>query len=94
MRPGYGYSPTNMAVSSRVRRPGGHNAGSTAAPQDFKLICLSKVKSLTNIETNAMRTMNLTEAAGFLHMHPEEVRSRAKRGLIPGAKIGRKWVFL
>ncbi|EQD28317.1 DNA binding protein, excisionase family, partial [mine drainage metagenome] len=27
-------------------------------------------------------------------MHPEEVRSRAKQGLIPGAKIGRRWVFL
>ena len=27
-------------------------------------------------------------------MHPEELRSRAKRGLIPGAKTGRRWVFL
>jgi hypothetical protein len=27
-------------------------------------------------------------------MHPEEVRTRAKRGLIPGAKIGRRWVFI
>jgi hypothetical protein len=27
-------------------------------------------------------------------MRPEEVRSRAKRGLIPGAKVGRSWVFL
>jgi hypothetical protein len=41
-----------------------------------------------------MNTLNLRQAAAFLHMHPEEVRSRAKRGLIPGAKVGRKWVFL
>ena len=41
-----------------------------------------------------MNTLNLRQAAAFLHMHPEEVRSRAKRGLIPGAKVGRRWVFL
>ena len=40
------------------------------------------------------KTLNLHEAAAFLHMHPEEVRKRAKRGLIPGAKAGRCWVFL
>jgi hypothetical protein len=27
-------------------------------------------------------------------MHPKEVRARAKRALIPGAKTGRRWVFL
>ena len=41
-----------------------------------------------------MKTLNLHEAAAFLHMHPEEVRSRTKRGLIPGAKVGRRWVFI
>jgi hypothetical protein len=41
-----------------------------------------------------MKTLNLRDAAAFLHMHPEEVRTRAKRGLIPGAKIGRCWVFI
>src|SRR5271168_1651900 len=41
-----------------------------------------------------MKTLNLREAATFLHMHPEEVRTRAKRGIIPGAKIGRRWVFI
>jgi len=41
-----------------------------------------------------MKTLNLREAAAFLHMHPEEVRTRAKRGLIPGAKVGRRWVFI
>jgi hypothetical protein len=41
-----------------------------------------------------MKTLNLSEAAAFLHMHPEELRTRAKRGVIPGAKIGRRWVFI
>ena len=41
-----------------------------------------------------MRTMTLIEAAEFLKMHPEEVRVRAKRGLIPGARTGRRWVFI
>ncbi|HEV2227536.1 MAG TPA: helix-turn-helix domain-containing protein [Steroidobacteraceae bacterium] len=41
-----------------------------------------------------MKTLDLKEAAEFLRMHPEEVRSRAKRGRIPGAKTGRRWVFL
>ena len=33
-----------------------------------------------------MITLTLTEAAAFLKMHPEELRSRAKRGLIPAPK--------
>lgn len=41
-----------------------------------------------------MNTLNLAEAAGFLKMHPEEVRCRAKRGLIPASKPGRRWVFI
>src|SRR5687767_1791396 len=45
-------------------------------------------------ESAHLTTLDLAEAAAFLRMHPEEVRSRAKRGLIPGAKAGRRWVFL
>lgn len=41
-----------------------------------------------------MRTFDLTEAATFLKMHPEEVRRRAKLGLLPGAKPGKSWIFL
>jgi hypothetical protein len=41
-----------------------------------------------------MRTFDLHETAAFLKMHPEEVRRRAKAGVIPGAKAGRAWVFL
>jgi hypothetical protein len=41
-----------------------------------------------------MQTLTLTEAAAFLKMHPEEVRSRAKRGVLPACKPRRRWVFI
>ena len=41
-----------------------------------------------------MKTLSLNEAAEFLHIHPEELRRRAKLGLAPGAKVGKCWVFL
>jgi hypothetical protein len=41
-----------------------------------------------------LNTFSLTEAAAFLKVHPEVLRDRAKRGLVPGAKAGRRWVFL
>src|SRR5688572_21680168 len=41
-----------------------------------------------------MVSLKLQEAAAFLKIHPEELRQRAKAGLIPGAKVGRAWVFL
>jgi hypothetical protein len=41
-----------------------------------------------------MKTLDLKEAAAFLKMHPEEVRRRARLGQLPGAKVGKRWVFL
>ena len=41
-----------------------------------------------------MKTLNLLEAAAFLHMHPEELRRRAKLGQIPAAKPAKIWVFI
>src|SRR5450759_1215694 len=41
-----------------------------------------------------MKTLSLIEAGSFLKMHPEEVRRQAKMGVIPGAKVGRAWVFI
>ena len=35
-----------------------------------------------------MQTLTLTEAAAFLKVNPEELRARAKRGLVPAAKVG------
>ena len=39
-------------------------------------------------------TMELLDAAKYLHMSPAVLRQKAKRGLIPGAKPGKRWVFL
>ena len=41
-----------------------------------------------------MKTLNLQQAAAFLHVHPETLRQAARCGRIPGAKVGRAWVFL
>ncbi len=41
-----------------------------------------------------MKTFDLGEAAAFLRCHPQELRARAKAGKIPGAKVGRAWVFI
>lgn len=41
-----------------------------------------------------MNTLDLHQAAAFLYMHPEEVRRRAKLGLLPGAKPGKSWIFI
>ena len=41
-----------------------------------------------------MRTLDLQEAAKLPRINPEELRQRAKAGAIPGAKVGRRWVFV
>ena len=41
-----------------------------------------------------MKTLNLREAAVFLPLHPEDLRTRAKPGFTPGAKISRSWGFI
>ena len=39
-------------------------------------------------------TFKLEQAADYLCLHPETVRERAKSGIIPASKPGRRWVFL
>lgn len=39
-------------------------------------------------------TFDTDEAAGFLKVHPNTVLQLAEHGDLPGAKIGRAWVFL
>jgi len=41
-----------------------------------------------------VKTLNLQQAAELLHIHPVTLQSRAKAGVIPGARIGRRWVFV
>lgn len=41
-----------------------------------------------------MKTLNLTEAAELLKVHENRVMDWAAQGIIPGAKLGRAWVFI
>ncbi|MBW8327610.1 MAG: helix-turn-helix domain-containing protein [Thiobacillus sp.] len=41
-----------------------------------------------------MKTLDLQEAAELLHLHPVTLRDKARLGEIPGAKIGKCWVFV
>lgn len=41
-----------------------------------------------------MKTLTLKQAADFLKIHPQTLRTRALTGELPGAKIGKSWVFI
>jgi len=41
-----------------------------------------------------MNTLTLNQAADFLNIHPQTLRTRALTGELPGAKIGKAWVFI
>jgi hypothetical protein len=41
-----------------------------------------------------MKTLNLNEAAAFLHLHPHTLEAKARAGEVPGAKPGKCWVFI
>lgn len=38
-------------------------------------------------------TLVLRDAAYLLHMAPDSLRKKAKARLIPGSKIGKRWLF-
>ena len=41
-----------------------------------------------------MQTLDINECAEFLKVHPTTILELAASGELPGAKIGRAWVFL
>lgn len=41
-----------------------------------------------------MKTLTLKEAAALLKMHPQSLRTKVINGLVPGAKVGKSWVFI
>jgi len=41
-----------------------------------------------------MQTFNLDEAAAFLRIHPHTLEAKARAGEVPGAKVGKCWVFI
>ena len=44
--------------------------------------------------TNAEHTIGVAEAARLLRLSPDALMRRARAGKVPGAKIGRQWVFV
>lgn len=41
-----------------------------------------------------MNTLTLQQAAELLKLHPVTLQGKAKAGLIPCCKVGRRWVFI
>ncbi len=41
-----------------------------------------------------MQTLDLNEAARFLHIHPVTLLKKARSGEVPAAKPGKCWIFL
>jgi hypothetical protein len=41
-----------------------------------------------------IESFDLQQAAVFLNMHPDSLQRKAAAGEIPGAKIGKNWVFI
>ncbi len=41
-----------------------------------------------------METLDIDEAAEVLKIHPVTLSEKASRGEIPGARIGKRWVFI
>jgi excisionase family DNA binding protein len=49
---------------------------------------------MTLVAERPSGVLTLRGAAAFLKVHPNTVRSQAKRRLIPATKVGRDWRFL
>nr|WP_276208408.1 helix-turn-helix domain-containing protein [Burkholderia sp. Nafp2/4-1b] len=44
-------------------------------------------------EDGPLSTVDLAQAAALLGAHPETVRMKAKAGMLPGCKVGKRWKF-
>jgi len=44
--------------------------------------------------TTIVKTLDLDEAAALLKMHKQTVLQKVRNGEIPGAKLGKCWVFI
>jgi hypothetical protein len=42
----------------------------------------------------SLETIDLTEAAALLHMSEDALMRKARAGIVPGSKPGRRWVFI
>src|SRR6185312_13665073 len=41
-----------------------------------------------------MSTVGLEQASALLRISPDALMRKARRGIVPGAKVGREWVFI
>lgn len=41
-----------------------------------------------------MKTLTVEQAAELLHIHPVTLLNKVRTGQIPGAKVGKRWVFV
>jgi excisionase family DNA binding protein len=58
---------------------------------------LTKMTSHGSIDVHTfshIRTLTLEDAAELLKIHPQTLRKKAMLGEIPGAKLGKSWVFI
>ena len=63
---------------------------------EIALKYLEQIKKNLAINTKDLQqnTLNLNQAAEFLGLNAETTRRRAVNSLIPGAKVGKTWMFL
>lgn len=40
-----------------------------------------------------MDLLDTAAAARYLHLHPKRIQALARRGSLPGRRVGRKWLF-
>lgn len=45
-------------------------------------------------EDHHISVLTLEQAAEFLHLHAVTLQRKARQGMIPAAKLGRRWIFL
>jgi excisionase family DNA binding protein len=41
-----------------------------------------------------MNTLTLQQAAELLQLHPVTLRDKARAGVVPAAKVGKRWLFV
>ena len=66
---------------------------SSAKIARFLVAVLAVQSDVTSRRVSMNETMSLKEAARYLKLSQEALRRKAKAGVIPGAKLGKSWVF-
>jgi excisionase family DNA binding protein len=66
---------------------------SSAKIARFLVAVLAVQSDVTSGRVSMNETMSLKEAARYLKLSQEALRRKAKAGVIPGAKLGKSWVF-